>query len=324
MIRPGSAQPSRAPRRLQPLKVVPARPSSPAEVKAFGSKLEQHYLTVRGNNVLAEKQMLARIEQKRAENPGHVPTLWNEESGYDQGGRRIGPKPRRRRSLFTGPPRNLGATILFVQFLALILAVCGATLPWYTGHVDEDAALAIAESGAELSVGAIVITAAQTCVGDRDGEVNTARMRVCKPNEAGVLASVSLAVGLLLLSSVLIASIFCGCASCRNRCCYGFSATQSAVMFIAATASAFVMKMPASFRVAFDDGLICLIIAMLLSCLSVALTWKHIDPWVEEEQRERGKAIIDKRGNVTMVKTERPVMTMSDLANFKKMKQARV
>ena len=322
MIRPGSAQPSRAPRRLQPLKVVPERPATPAQAVELGNALELHYLAVRKSNLLAEEQMLARIERKRLENPGHVPTSWNEAHGYDANGHAMGARRRRRRSLFSGPPRNLGATIIFVQFLAFILAICGAVLPWYTGAVDEAAARAIAQSGAELSVGAITISAATTCVGDADGEPNTARARVCKTNEAGFMASANLALGLLLLGSVLFSSLCC--PSCRNRCCYGFSAAQSSFTFIFATASALAMKMPSSYIVVPSDGLICLILAMLLSAYSAALAWKHIDPWVEEEERENGKAVIDARGNVTMVKTERPTMTMSDLANFKKMKQAQI
>jgi hypothetical protein len=296
--RPGSARPARAPRRLAPLKVAPERPKTPAEAEEYVGKLEQHYLTVREKNLLAEQQQLQRLEKKRLENPDHVVESWGGGDDFGglggHGGHGGGPRGRRRKSLLSGPPRNLAVEILLLQFLSLVCGLLALSLPWYEGHVDEAEAKAVADSGAELKVGDISISAARTCIGE-----------VCEQgafDEAeGRLGSLLLLLGTFLLGVVLLSSLCC--PSCRNRCTYGCSAGWSASSFGCATVAVALIQMPSSFRVAPAGGDIALIFAMLFSTLGAVLTYKHIDPWVEEEKKERGEAVVDQRGNITMVKT---------------------
>ena len=68
----------------------------------------------------------------------------------------------------------------------------------------------------------------------------------------------------------------------------------------ALTVAVALIQMPSSFRVA---PAIALIFAMLFSTLGAVFTYKRMDPWVESEKKDRGEAVVDQRGNITMIKT---------------------
>ena len=53
------------------------------------------------------------------------------------------PRGRRRKSLLSGPPRNLAVEILLLQFLSLVCGLLALSLPWYAGYVDEAEAKAV-------------------------------------------------------------------------------------------------------------------------------------------------------------------------------------